>query len=119
MNWYKKAQIDENTILLYRGLNQKFYKNFDLGHTDAPIGYSTWTDNPNLAREYAGPNGFVYEIELPKNEMGETFINDDGERCLFFNNKKNAGLNNISGDEYLVYHYHEKYNSNLIREFRT
>jgi len=121
MNWYKKAQfnigfVDMGSIRLYRGISKKFDENFDLSLSDAPIGYSTWTDNPDLAREYAGENGFVYEIELPKNKMGESFINSDGERPLFFNNGKAAGLNNISGNEYLVYNYHDDYNSNLMRQ---
>lgn len=127
MNWFKKAQRNNfhekigNTgiIRLYRGINHKFDENFDLAKSDAPIGYSTWTDNPHLARAYAGENGFVYKIDLPKDKLGESYIDEDGERPLFFNNGKAAGLNNITGNEYLVYHYHDYYGSHLISELKS
>ena len=102
-------------IRLYRGIEKKFDPNHNLSTTDAPNGYSTWTDNIELAKQYAGKNGYVYQIDLPKNEMGEELIDNDGERSLFVNNKKPAGLNDISGDEYLVYTHHDLYNSNDIK----
>lgn len=114
MNWYKRSQSGV-FINLYRGMEQELSSDFDLSMSDAPIGYSTWTDNIELAREYAGFSGFIYKIILPIDEMGESFINEDGERALFFNNDKNAGLNGISGNEYLVYHDHDKYDFNLIK----
>ena len=102
-------------IRLYRGMQREFNPNHDLSDTDAPHGYSTWTDNIELAKQYAGKNGYIYQIDLPKKEMGEELIDNDGERSLFVNNKKPAGLNNISGDEYLVYTAHDLYNSNDIK----
>jgi len=103
------------TITLYRGLEEKFNPSYDLSKTDAPIGYSTWTDNPKLAKQYAGKNGFVYKVELPESEIGESFIDENGERPLFFKNEKGASLNGISGKEYLVYHDHDNYSTNLIK----
>lgn len=109
------AEELNETITLYRGLEKKFDPSYDLSKTDAPHGYSTWTDNPKLAKQYAGENGFVYKIKLPESEMGESFIDADGERPLFFKNEKKAGLNGISGNEYLLYHDHENYSPNLIK----
>jgi len=109
-----KIVKSHKTITLYRGLENKFNPSHDLTSTDAPRGYSTWTDNPKLAREYAGKNGFVYQIELLKSEEGETFIDDDGERPLFYNSKK-AGLNGVSGNEYLVYNDHDDYSHDLVK----
>ena len=120
----KKAQINDienqqeilpdEWITLYRGMNSKFNSNFELEKTDAPYGYSTWTDNKELAKQYAGKDGYVYKITLPKSKMGEEIIDNSGERVLFFNNEKAAGLNNISGNEYLVYTQHDDYSPNLI-----
>lgn len=103
-----------NNITLYRGLEDKYDPNYDLDKTDAPIGYSTWTDNIELARQYAGETGYVYKIELPISELGQEYIDNEGERFLFFDNEKKAGLNNVSGKEYLVYQYHDMFNPSSI-----
>jgi len=105
----------EKKVTLYRGLEKKFNPSHDTSATDAPNGYSTWTDNPKLAREYAGKDGFVYNIELPESEEGESFIDEEGERPLFFKNDKKAGLNGVSGNEYLVYQDHENFSSSLVK----
>jgi len=114
-----KQEPKSDEVRLYRGLEQKFDKDFDLAKTDAPNGYSTWTDNPELARQYAGKDGLVYEIDLPKKQKGIDLINQDGDRALFLNNEKPAGLNGIKGEEYLLYNDHELYNPDLIKEFKT
>lgn len=110
---------DKNNVYLYRGMTKKFDPKFDLSKTDAPQGYSTWTDNIDLAKEYAGENGFIYKIALPKNKLGKELIDNDGERVLYVNNKKKAGLNNVSGDEYLVYNSHDNYSPALISQAYT
>lgn len=107
-----------NYITLYRGLEEPFDPRYDLSQSDAPYGYSTWTDNIELARQYAGIDGFVYQIKLPVSEMGDDIIDADGERVLFLKNEKPAGLHGISGDEYLVYHDHDLYSRDLIREVK-
>lgn len=107
----------KDKIRLYRGLGEKFNKDFPLASTDAPVGYSTWTDNPELAKQYAGKDGYVYQIDLPKRNLGEELIDDEGERVLFLNNEKAAGLRGVSGKEYLVYNDHDLYDPNLIKEF--
>ena len=106
-------------IYLYRGMETEFDPSFNLADTDAPQGYSTWTDNPELAKQYAGDKGHIYKIELSKSDMGRDIVDADGERPLFLNNEKKAGLNNISGDEYLVYTGHDKYSPNLISSVKT
>jgi hypothetical protein len=109
----------QGSVRLYRGMTQKFDEGFNLTKTDAPTGYSTWTDNKRLAEQYAGRDGFVYEIDMPKKQQGKELINMDGERVLFLDNEKMAGLNNISGKEYLIYNNHELYNPSLIKESKT
>jgi hypothetical protein len=100
---------------LYRGLEKKFNKEHDLSTTDAPSGYSTWTNNKELARQYAGVNGFVYSLDLDDEFETEEMLDMDGDRGLFLNNQKKAGLNGVSGDEYLVYTHHEEFNPNDIK----
>jgi len=105
-----------STITLYRGLESKFDPKHDLNNTDAPNGYSTWTDNPELARQYAGEDGYVYQIELPLSELGNDVVDADGDRTLYFDNGKRAGVHGVSGKEYLVYNYHDLFNVNSITQ---
>jgi hypothetical protein len=104
---------------LYRGLETPFNANHDITITDAPNGYSTWTDNPALATKYAGETGHVYYIDLPIDKEGTELIDEHGERPLYINNQKPAGLDGITGDEYLIYVDHEDYASDLIIELKS
>ena len=109
---------DNTFITLYRGLTTKLDKDFNLSDTLAPIGYSYWTDNPEVAKQqYAGGDGFVYQIELPKKLMGKEIMDEDGERYLFYDNDKIVGEGDVIGKEYLVYMYHDKYSPNMITEY--
>lgn len=108
------AGVIGGTKRLYRGLRNKLDPSYDPSLTDAPHGYSTWTDNPYLAREYAGESGTVYEVNLPESELGIDLIDRDGERALFVNNQKAAGINGVSGDEYLLYQDHENFSADMI-----
>lgn len=113
-----KDRIQENktsNLILYRGLESEFNPNHDMSHTDAPNGYSTWTDNKELAKQYAGINGYIYKIELPMSELKDSYIDNDGERALVYKNNKPAGLNGVKGNEYLVYHYHDLFKINDIK----
>lgn len=103
-------------ISLYRGLTSEFDQNFNL--SEAPAGYSYWTDNPDLAKQYAGSEGFVYRIELPLSEMGSAYIDDEGERPLFFKSDRQCSFNNICGNEYLLYHNHERFPREKITLFK-
>ena len=114
-----KITPPKEKVYLYRWMSQKFDPKFDLWKTDAPVWYSTWTDNLKLAEQYAGENWFVYKIELPKSKLWKEIIDKDWERTLFFNNEKKAWLNNVSWDEYLIYNYHDDYSPNLIKQTQT
>ena len=103
---------DKDTIRLYRGINKEFDVNYDLSKTDAPHGYSTWTNNPELAKQYGS---LIYYIDLPKSQLRNEYIDENGERALFYTTGKPAGLNNISGDEYLLYTGHELYDPSQIK----
>lgn len=111
--WLKENKEDQ--IRLYRGLTQQFDDKYNLHKTDAPTGYSTWTDNPELAKQYAGGGGFIYYIDLPRSKLGNEIIDDEGERSLFFLNNKPAGLNQIRGNEYLIYTHHDLYDPSQIK----
>jgi len=50
--------------------------------------------------------------------MRKEYIDENGDRVLFLNNEKPAGLNGVGGEEYLVYNNHDLYNPNLISEFK-
>jgi len=109
----------EDTVRIYRGLTKPFDPNYDNSRTDAPSGYSTWTDSENLAREYSktdGKEGHVYYVDLPKDKMGRGVVDENpnsktyGDRHLFFHNDKPAGINGVKGKEYLLYHHHDLYN---------
>lgn len=113
--YFTLYESTSDSITLYRGLESAYDPDYDLSNTDAPNGYSTWSDSLELAKQYAGPNGYVYSITLPLSELGNEYITPDGERTLFFNNEKAAGLNGVSGNEYLVYNEHELFNPNMIQ----
>lgn len=112
------AIADTSTIRLFRGLEQKLNRSYDSSRSDAPIGYTTWTDNLDLARAYAGGKGYVYCVDLPRNQLGTEIVDADGERPLFVDNKKKAGLHGISGKEFLVYIDHDLYDPSQVREYQ-
>ena len=109
-----KKAVPKNSVILYRGLEKVFNKTYDYSKMDSMIGYSTWTDTLLLARQYAGPNGYVYAIFIPKSDIKAEYINNDGDRAFVYTGKK-AGLNNVNGKEYLVYEYHEMFSPNKIK----
>ena len=96
----------EGYVRLYRGLNQEFDKNYDRSSIDNPNGYESWTDNPNLAKEY-GKN--VYYMDVPKKDIGNEVLDNDGNRYMTYAHDKKVGLNGQSGKEYMMYTDHDKY----------
>lgn len=110
------GESGKNTIRLYRGLSEPFNSNYDISKTDAPHGYSTWTDSLELAKQYAGEKGHIYYIDLPKEELGSEIMDKDGDRHLFYFNNKSAGLHGVSGKEFLVYNHHDLYSPNMIKK---
>jgi hypothetical protein len=103
------------TITLYRGLSREFDPTYDNSTLDSPTGYSCWSDTPELARAYAGDDGYVYKIELPLKELGDTFITDDGDRPLFYKSDHGANINGARGQEYMIYHDHENFSPDSIK----
>lgn len=124
MKRYVKLYEVSGNIRLYRGLEQPFNPKHDITKTDAPQGYSTWTDNVKLAKQYAGEGGYIYYIDLPKSEMGDSPIDENpksdtyGDRYLFYFNNKPASLNGVKGKEYLVYTDHELYDVKKIKQYK-
>jgi hypothetical protein len=100
--------------VLYRGLEREYDPAWDTSATDAPAGYSNWTDNADLARQYAGPRGHVYSVDLPDEAMGGSYIDDDGERPLYYLNEPRKGRNGVEGGEYLVYQDHEGWDPDAV-----
>ena len=96
--------VDESMMKLYRGLTQKYDPNYPVAKLDTS-GYESWTDNPDLARKY-GDN--VYSIEVPKSDIKTSYLDEDpmsptyGDRNPIYSIDKKAGLDGVSGNEYLL-----------------
>lgn len=110
-----KNAAPSKSVILYRGLEKPFNPNYDPNMRDSPSGYSTWTDNPLLARQYAGQDGSVYAIFVPKSEVKSDYINVDGDRSFVVPTGKAAGLNNVSGKEFLLYEDHDLFSPSQIK----
>ena len=91
-------------ITLYRGLTQKYDPKYPVAKLDTS-GYESWTDNLDLARQY-GDN--VYSIEVPKADIKTSYLDENpksptyGDRNPIYSIDKKAGLNGVSGNEYLL-----------------
>ena len=90
---------------LYRGLTQEYDPNYPTNKLDTS-GYESWTDNPELARQY-GEN--VYYTDVPESDIKTSYMDENpqsetyGDRNLWHSITKPAGLNGVSGTEYLLY----------------
>ena len=115
----KLPKIKEGYTRLYRGLKEKYDANYDRSKLDSPNGYDTLTDNYELAKQY-GDN--VYYIDIPTNQISNSVIDENpnsetyGDRNLAYKDDKPAGLNGISGNEYLLYTDHDNFNSQDYHE---
>ena len=89
---------------LYRGLSQEYDPNYPKNKLDTQ-GYESWTDNPELARQY-GEN--VYYIDVPEGDIKTSYLDENpisetyGDRNPIYSIDKKAGLNGVSGNEYLL-----------------
>jgi hypothetical protein len=110
-----KKAAPSKSVILYRGLEKPLDPNYDPNMRDSPSGYSTWTDNPLLARQYAGKNGNIYAIFVPKSEVKADYINSDGDRSFVYATGKKAGLNNVAGKEFLLYEDHDLFSPSQIK----
>ena len=108
---------NKTSTTYYRGLTQKYDPNYDKSKLDNPNGYESWTDSLELAKEYAGKNGYVYSVEIPNNELNPDDIYDqDGERSLMYYNDKPVALHGVEGEEFMLYTDHEKWNDLEYKE---
>ena len=97
--------VAPGTKRLYRGLSQEYDPNYPTNKLDTS-GYESWTDNPELARQY-GKN--VYYTDVPESAIKTSYMDENpqsetyGDRNLWHSITKPAGLNGVSGTEYLLY----------------
>lgn len=94
----------DSMMTLYRGLTQKYDPKYPVAKLDTS-GYESWTDNPELARQYGD---YVYSIDVPKTDIKDSYLDENpnsptyGDRNPIYGIDKKAGLNGISGKEYLL-----------------
>lgn len=89
---------------LYRGLTQEYDANYPKNKLDTQ-GYESWTDNPELAKQYGE---YVYYIDVPEGDIKTSYLDENpisetyGDRNPIYSIDKKAGLNGVSGNEYLL-----------------
>lgn len=98
------SSASPDMITLYRGLTQKYDPKYPVAKLDTS-GYESWTDNPELARQYGD---YVYSIDVPKADIKGSYLDENpnsptyGDRNPIYGIDKKAGLNGVSGKEYLL-----------------
>lgn len=98
------SSASPDMITLYRGLTQKYDPKYPVAKLDTS-GYESWTDNPELARQYGD---YVYSIDVPKSDIKDSYLDENpnsptyGDRNPIYGIDKKAGLNGVSGKEYLL-----------------
>jgi hypothetical protein len=98
------ASASPDMVTLYRGLTQKYDPKYPVAKLDTS-GYESWTDNPELARQYGD---YVYSIDVPKADIKNGYLDENpnsptyGDRNPIYSIDKKAGLNGVSGNEYLL-----------------
>lgn len=94
----------DGMMTLYRGLTQKYDPKFPVAKLDTS-GYESWTDNPELAKQYGD---YVYSIDVPKADIKTSYLDENpnsltyGDRNPIYSIDKKAGLNGVKGNEYLL-----------------
>lgn len=94
----------DGMMTLYRGLTQKYDPKFPVAKLDTS-GYESWTDNPELAKQYGD---YVYSIDVPKTDIKTSYLDENpnsltyGDRNPIYSIDKKAGLNGVKGKEYLL-----------------
>ena len=100
----KVGKNADDIVTLYRGLTQKYDPKFPVSKLDTS-GYESFTDNLDLARQY-GDN--VVSINVPKRDIKTSYLDENpmsptyGDRNPIYSIDKPAGLNGVSGKEYLL-----------------
>ena len=109
-------KLKKGYVRLYRGLNEEYNPNYDRSKLDSPNGYDTLTDNYDLAKQY-GKN--VYFIDVPKEQVANEIMDNNGVRNFAYKDDKPAGLNGVSGDEYLLNTQHGNFNASNYHKIET
>lgn len=91
--------VESGKTRLFRGLENDFDPSYVPQVSDNGFGYESWTDNYDLAKQY-GDN--IYAIDVPNEAIANDFITSGGDRNPLVRTDKNAGLNGVSGAEYLL-----------------
>lgn len=121
----KKDSLEEDEPIkkgytrLYRGLSSEYDRNYDRKSVDNPPGYESWTDSFELAKKY-GKN--VYYTDIKTEDIKDSYIDEDkesetyGDRNFLYKNNKPVGLDNVSGNEFLMYVDHDLYENTKINK---
>lgn len=103
------TEVPEGYTRLYRGLETEFDPKYVPQVSDNGYGYESWSDSYDLAREYAGPDGNIYSVDVPNARIADQIVTPDGERMPVVRTDKKAGLKSFSdenkfidGKEYLL-----------------
>ena len=105
---------------LFRGLTQEYDPDYDKSKLDNPNGYESWTDSYDLAKEYAGENGYVYSTEVPNKDLNtEDIFDENGDRSLVYWNDKPVALHGVEGEEFMLYTDHEDHDKLDYKEIST
>lgn len=103
------TEAPEGYTRLYRGLETEFDPKYVPQVSDNGYGYESWSDSYDLAREYAGPDGNIYSVDVPNARIADQIVTPDGERMPVVRTDKKAGLKSFSdenkfidGKEYLL-----------------
>lgn len=109
----------DNTTL-FRGLTQKYDPNYDKSKLDNQNGYESWTDSYDLAKEYAGENGYVYSTEVSNKDLNtEDIFDENGDRSLVYWNDKPVALHGVEGEEFMLYTDHDDHDKLEYKEISS
>ncbi len=95
------TQAPEGYTRLYRGLENEFDPKYVPQVSDNGYGYESWSDTYDLAREYAGPNGNVYTVDVPNSRIATQTVTPDGERMPVVKTDKKAGMKSFDGERFI------------------
>lgn len=101
------APVQDGYTRLYRGMTQEFDPQYNRNAMDNMNGYESWTDNYDLANRY-GDGKYVYSIDVPTSRIANSLYDENpnsatyGDRNFIASIEKPAGIDDITGNEYLL-----------------
>ena len=101
------APVQDGYTRLYRGMTQEFDPQYNRNAMDNMNGYESWTDNYDLANRY-GAGEYVYSVDVPTSRIASSLYDENpnsatyGDRNFIASIEKPAGLDGITGNEYLL-----------------